>query len=107
MVRTTVYAAGLLAALSLFFPLNRSLAAQSAIVATGTVRDVSGAPVPGSTVDVIVDGRALGSATTADDGRYRVSIPAAVSFELRVRRAGFAEALIRLPGKTTDAARDV
>ena len=66
-------------------------AAQQRGAVTGTITDVSGAVVPGATVDAVAGNRILASATTGADGRYLVSVPAGQTVTLRARLLGFAE----------------
>ena len=106
MPRTRLYAAALLAAvLSLF---TAHLTAQSSAPSiAGVVRDPSARPLAQATVDVVVDERIVASATTMEDGRFRLTLPVGVPFALRVRRSGFAEFLDSMSGATRDVSRDV
>jgi vitamin B12 transporter len=107
MARTRLYAAGLLAAL-LSLSFSTHLTAQPAAPSiAGVVRDSSAHPIAQATVDVVVDERVVASATTAEDGRFRLTLPADVPFALRVRRSGFAESLDSMSGATRDVSRDV
>ena len=83
------------------------LTAQEATTVAGTVRDTSGAVLPGATVEVVAAGRASATVTTDGDGRYRVEAPRRAPFELRVRLAGFAEQAIPFRGTDDDVTRDV
>ena len=56
----------------------------------GTVKDSSGAVVPGATVTIQnVDTNATRTATTADDGSYRVSALSVGNYTVRVEKTGF------------------
>jgi outer membrane cobalamin receptor len=107
MVRTRTRAAASLCAAAILVFFATSLSAQTAVVVSGAITDVSGATLPGATVETVIAGRAVASAVTAEAGRYRLDVPAGVPFELRVRRDGFADVSVRLTGATGDIARDV
>ena len=83
-----------------------SLAASSVPV-TGVVTDGSGAVVPDAVVTAVVAGRASHVAATAADGRYALNVPARVPFAIRVRRDGFADAVVEMSGAAGPVARDV
>ena len=56
----------------------------------GTVNDSSGAMVPGATVTIQnVDTNATRTATTADDGSYRVPVLPVGNYTVRVEKTGF------------------
>jgi len=81
--------------------------AQVGVAIHGVVSDTSGAVVAGATVDAVVAGRVLASATTGADGSFRVEAPAGVPVELRVHRAGFADQVIALAGVTQSQTRNL
>jgi iron complex outermembrane recepter protein len=69
-------------------PLSSAAAQQDARL-TGTVRDASGAGVPGATVTAVNQStKATRSATTGTDGSYALSVPAG-SYVVTVALAGF------------------
>ena len=74
---------------------------------SGVVRDSTGAVVPGARVEVVTAGQIWSSTETAADGRYRLPAPAGVPVGLRVRRDGFAEAAVDLPGAAGPVMRDI
>lgn len=77
------------------------------IAVSGVVSDTSGAVIAHATVDAIVSGRAIATVTTGADGVYRLTVPAGVPVELRVRRDGFADQVITLAGTTQAIVRNV
>ncbi len=81
---------------------TQSLFAQRATV-SGTVTDSSGAVLPGVTVEVLEvlsGGRSATTTTTGPEGRYSLDLPAGSQYELRVRRDGFAEEIVRLDSES-------
>lgn len=68
--------------------------AQTTRTVTGTVRDASGAAVPGATLEAIVAGRAIVATTSAADGTYSLDLPRHAV--LLVRLSGFADALVEI-----------
>lgn len=65
---------------------------------SGTVIDVSGAPVPGATVVVTIAGQER-SATTNDEGRFDLRDVPEAEIEVRARAPGFAETVLTVaPG---------
>ena len=56
-----------------------------------TVRDTSGAVLPGATVDATVAGLSVATAITGPDGRYTIALAPATLHQLRARMNGFAE----------------
>ncbi len=100
--------------LSVFFTLISFLAvpattafAQDTIALTGTVTDVSGAVVPGATVDAVIADRRFATTISGADGSYRLAVPAGVPVSVRVGLAGFAEQTMTIAGSSRDLARDV
>jgi outer membrane cobalamin receptor len=77
------------------------------VAASGTVQDTSGGVLAGATVDALVAGRPVATATTASDGRYRVEVPTGVPFELHVRLAGFAEQRVNVAGAVAGVTRSI
>ena len=65
-------------------------AAQAPVTVTGTVTDSSGAVLPGTTIEAVRGIRAVASTMTGHDGRYRLDLPAAATWRLTARLAGFA-----------------
>ena len=82
-------------------------AAQATVAVSGVIRDASGGVLPGATVDVVVAGRAVATATAANDGRYQVQVPRGVPFELQLRLEGFADRVIEMSGVERAVTRDV
>lgn len=85
----------------LFFP--ALVLAQSSRSVTGTVRDTSGAAVPGATVDALVAGRTVASTTSGNDGSYKLDVSGNGFISLLVRLNGFADQLVDVgatPGTT-------
>lgn len=68
----------------------------------GRVLDASGAVMPGVTVELVRDGQVVKTATTSEDGEFRLSIVdlAQGRFEIRVSAAGFAAASLPLSSDT-------
>ena len=83
------------------------LFAQSSVIVSGTVNDTSGGVLPGALVEAIVSERTVASATTAADGRYQVSVPSGVPFQLRLRLEGFAEQIVEFAGSSAPQRRDI
>jgi vitamin B12 transporter len=79
----------------------------STFAISGTITDPSGGVVADATVSAIVAGRAVANVVSAQDGGYRLEVPAGVPFQLRVVRQGFAEEVMDVEGTTSDIARDV
>ena len=83
--------------------------AQSSRPVAGTVRDTSGAAVPGATVEALVAGRAIASTTSGPDGGYRLDVPGTAFVSVLVRLNGFADQLIEIgaDAATTDVTMHV
>lgn len=81
--------------------------AQTATAISGTVKDTSGAVLPQATVDAVVAGRPIATSTTGADGIYQLQVPNDVPFELRVRRSGFADHIVALPGTAVSITKDI
>src|SRR5688500_17185362 len=84
-----------------------TLRAQGLITISGIVSDASGGVLPGATVETVVAGRRVASASTDAEGRYRVDAPAGVPIELRVQLDGFAPQLVAIAGRSQPLTRDV
>ena len=93
--------------LILTLAIARPAAAQTAIVVTGTITDVSGGVVPGAAVEALVGGRRAASATSGTDGAFRLEVPAGVPFDVRVRLEGFAEQSITIAGQSASITRHI
>jgi outer membrane cobalamin receptor len=96
----------LIAALSLFLGAP-PLAAQAAATISGVVTDTSGGVVADASVEAIVAGSVAAAATTGVDGRFQLSIPAQAGLALHIRRRGFADHVVEIPGATGSLTRDV
>ena len=84
-----------------------TLAQGTGVTVSGTVKDASGGVIANADVQTVVAGRILASATSGDDGRYRIEAPKSAPFELRVRQPGFAEYAADIRGATADLTKDV
>jgi outer membrane cobalamin receptor len=80
---------------------------QSTVTVSGTINDTSGGVLPGALVEAIVSERTIASAATGQDGRYQLSIPSGVPFQLRVRLQGFADQLAEFAGSSASQSRDI
>ena len=58
---------------------------------TGTVKDTSGAVLPGATIDATVAGLSVATTITGPDGRYRIALAPNTLHQLRARMNGFAD----------------
>jgi vitamin B12 transporter len=84
-----------------------TLAAQQRLVAIGgTVKDTSGAVVPGAIVDALVAGRTVATTATGADGRYTIELTPATRHQLRVRMNGFADETVDLRTTSESSSRD-
>jgi outer membrane cobalamin receptor len=77
--------------LSLFIISSAAAAAAQNVDITGTVKDTSGAVLPGATIDAAVAGLSVATATTGPDGRYRIALASGTLHQLRARMNGFAD----------------
>ncbi len=101
--RTTLAVLCILSILSL-----ASLAdAQPRATVAGSVMDVSGAVIPGATVEAVVADRVVATDLTGEDGRYGLQVPQDVRYQLRVRRAGFADYVADMRGAGGMVTHDV
>ena len=78
---------------------------QQPVVVTGTVTDASGGVLPGAIVEALSGSRVAMTATTGQDGRYRLELPAARNYRVRVRLDGFTTETAAVMA-TTNATRD-
>ena len=58
---------------------------------TGTVKDTSGAVLPGATIAATVAGLSVATTVTGPDGRYRIALAPGTLHQLRARMNGFAD----------------
>ena len=58
---------------------------------TGTVKDPSGAVLPGATIEATVAGLPVATAIAGPDGRYSIALAPATLHQLRARMNGFAD----------------
>jgi vitamin B12 transporter len=84
-----------------------SATAQDLFSITGIISDATGAAVAGATVDVVIAGRIVEHTTTGADGRYLLTVPARVPYEVRAHQDGFAEATVRAPGTSGAASHNL
>jgi outer membrane cobalamin receptor len=71
---------------------------------TGTVKDTSGAVLPGATIDAAVAGLSVATTVTGADGRYRIALAPGTLHQLRARMNGFADGTFDIrttPGSAT------
>jgi vitamin B12 transporter len=81
--------------------------AQSVATLTGVVTDGSGAVIPGATVDAVAVDRTVGRATTNDEGRYSLQVPAGARYQMLVRAQGFADFVADVSAASGNVTRDV
>jgi outer membrane cobalamin receptor len=79
----------------------------STISVSGTITDASGGAIPAAVVEAVAAGRTVATSTTGTDGRYELEVPAGVPVQLRVRRDGFAERAVDIPGSRGALTRNV
>ena len=72
------------------------VAAQEAIILSGTVTDTSAAALPGATVQAIRGNRATADTKTLPDGTYRLQLPAAGAYRVVAQIEGFAASAVSL-----------
>ena len=72
----------------------------------GTVRDTSGAVLPGATVDATIAGLSVATTIAGSDGRYSIALAPATKHQLRVRMDGFAEETFDLTTGSAPLTRD-
>ena len=107
LLRSLRFARVVLAFSTCVFFAHSTLRAQQVITITGHVRDASGGVLPGATVETVVAGRRVASASTDAEGQYRVDAPAGVPIELRIQLDGFAQQLVAIAGRSQPLTRDV
>lgn len=81
--------------------------AQRPITVSGTVRDASGAVLPDTFVELLIDAERVDSAVTDASGRYSLALRSDATHRLVVTRAGFEVETVELPAATTSRERDV
>ena len=92
---------------------ERTLAAQAAAspattaTVSGVVRDPSGGVVADAGIEAIVAGTIAASTTSGADGRYQLRLPAHVGAAIHIRRRGFADQIVEIPGSASPISRDV
>ena len=64
-------------------------AAQAPLAVTGTVTDSSGGVLPGTAIEALRGLRTVAATTTAEDGRYRLDLPAEGADRVTARLDGF------------------
>ena len=73
---------------------------------TGTVKDTSGAVLPGATIDAAVAGLSVATTVTGPDGRYRIALAPGTLHQLRARMNGFADDTFDIRAASGSATRD-
>ena len=86
---------------------SQVLAQGNTVQVSGTIKDSSSGVLKDAVVEAVVAGRVMASATSAENGQYRVDVPGGVPFELRVRHEGFADYVSEMKGTTASVTRDV
>jgi len=76
-------------------------------VLTGKILDPSGAVVPAASIDLVAAGITVATTTSGTDGQYRLEPVPRGPYELRVRREGFAEQVVRMRGSESAVTRDI
>jgi vitamin B12 transporter len=92
--------------LSLFLISSAAVASAQNVDITGTVKDTSGAVLPGATIDATVAGLSVATTTTGSDGRYRIALAAGRLHQLRARMNGFADDTFAVRPSGGSAAHD-
>ena len=67
-----------------------SALAQPMATVEGVVTDASGGVLPGARIEARSGGQSVATAMTGNDGRYRLELPVATTYELSARLDGFA-----------------
>ena len=93
--------------LSLALGVSVSLLGQASVPVTGTVKDASGAAIPGVRVQLSVADAIVSTATTGDDGRYELTVAPGVPFTLIARLAGFGDEVVKVTGVANAIRRDI
>ena len=84
-----------------------SLLGQASVPVTGTVKDASGAAIPGVRVQLSVADAVVSTATTGNDGRYELTVAPGAPFTLIARLAGFGDEVVKVPGVEQATRRDI
>ena len=79
----------------------------SHLAVAGTITDASGGVLMDATVDAMVAGRVVATDMSGEAGRYQVTVPAGVPFQVRVTREGFADQVVDIAGATGNVSRDI
>src|SRR5215207_4311171 len=79
----------------------------STLTISGSIHDTSGGAVASATVEAVGAGRTLAVSVSDAMGRYTLDVPSGVPLQLRVRRQGFAEQAMTIPGSTRPITRDI
>ncbi len=74
---------------------------------SGVVRDTSGGVVADAGIEAVVAGTIVAATTSGADGRYQLQLPAHVGTAIHIRRRGFADQIVELPGSAGPIRRDV
>jgi vitamin B12 transporter len=97
----------LLAALTASPALAQTETVRVAVEVSGVVRDATGLVLPETAVAAVTASRPLASTVSDADGRYRLTVPAGVPFELRAAREGFADAVVAISGARAAVTHDL
>ena len=73
---------------------------------TGTVKDPSGAVLPGATIEATVAGLPVATAIAGPDGRYSIALAPATLHQLRARMNGFADQAFDIRTASAPATHD-
>src|SRR3954469_20352123 len=71
-------------------------AAAQYVTVIGTVKDTSGAVLPGATIDATIAGLSVATTVAGPDGQYSIALAPATQHQLHARMNGFAEETIEL-----------
>ena len=93
--------------LSVVFGVSVTLFGQESVPVTGTVKDASGASIPGVRVQLSVADAVVSVATTGNDGRYELAVTPGVPFTLVARLTGFGDEVVRVPGGKSATRHDI
>ena len=93
-------------ALSLFLSTISHAAAAQNVDVTGTVKDASGAVLPGAAIEATVAGLSVATAVTGPDGRYAIALAPSTLHRLRARMNGFADEAFDIRTASAPATRD-
>ena len=83
-----------------------SPARPATIAVTGAVQDASGAPLASASIEAMVAGLPVATASTGPDGRYRIELAPGTPHQLRARMTGFADAIVDLRTAASPASLD-